>query len=299
MQFVQLAEFNRFVDSTIPLTWRKRWELIMPMLPITIVCGVTMAEIVALMTWLSDRNLLATLPVMALALITPTALLTGALELNLRLSHWTKRRLGLETNRIRITHAKYRNIPWKWIKGWLFEPLAERTDLAKVTVEYAIDRKGKRKRAWSIVLAQPEQTHALKSELDHLRERGILDAPIVELTEPATFQQKPFRFRGMVQLALALYFFVHGFPLVATGISQPEKDRQLSSDSTITEAQPRKPARYMARYFSSEKEVRQFFLVTGAALTGLGALFYIWGIATACKGRNPAQNNVTSKDDTL
>ncbi len=288
------------MDPSIPLTWRKRCELIKPGLPLLIVSGVVVAEIVALRIWLNGQDLLANLSLLLLALFGPTAGLLAASELALRINHWMKRQLRFGTKGIQITHAKYGNIRWNWIKRWLLEPVPEHPQLAKLTVRYAIDRKGKSQRHWSIVLAHPDQTRALKSELDHLRERGIMSAPVIELTEPATSQQKPFRFRlrGIVQLALALYFFIHGIPILATGISQPEGSQQQSSDSTLTEAQRQKQGRSMTRYFSSEKELRRFFLSKGATMTALGVLFYIWGMAVARKGRDSTQNNATSNDCT-
>ncbi|MCX7722464.1 MAG: hypothetical protein N2379_05320 [Verrucomicrobiae bacterium] len=289
MEFVQPASLNRLVDP--PLTWRKKLEVIKPLLPSIVVSGVIMAELVAFRLWAENKNILTNLPLVLLALLVPPAVCIAAIELNFHVNNWTKRRLRLGTKGIRITHAKHGNIRWEQVKRWLFAPVPDQPEHEMVTVEYTLDRSGRRIRSWRIVLAHPDQAQVLKTELNHLRERGITTAPVIELSEPIAPPERKLRVRGMVQAALALFFFAHAVPLLTTGLSSPDRHANQPLRAMPSEAAQEDRGRAVLRRFASQKEFRRACVIGGSVLAALSAAFYAWGLIAMWQAAKKAESN--------
>jgi len=275
MQLLQPAELNRFVDPTIPLSWAVRWGLIRPLWPLLLVSWVAVVEAVAIQLLLSEVSAESAISRMLIVTVAlPVGLLCG-LELSVRLGHWTARRLQIRDRGVRFSHAKHGNVPWKRVLLFRIQPISGQPGLAKLSIEYAIDKKAKRKRTWSIVLEHPDQTAALRAQLGQQRDRGVLQAPLVELPEPVESTKTPIRILGVGRGALGWYVLAHGLALLGAGLVLDRPDRQ--ERSTLPE-QRTKAFHTIAQHFSSAEQFRQFILLTGAGLTACGLGFYAWGM---------------------
>jgi len=244
MRIEQAAELNKHVDETIPLTWAVRLKMFRLVCPLLLLCSVQMMEIVLIRLWLSGRSFTDLVWLLLAAGIFPFALVFIATELTLRLHHRTKRTLELEKDAITITPSKISRVPSERVYAWWLEPVPMKTELRKFTVDYSPDKKGDSHRVWSMVLTQPDQTQALRLELDGLRLAGRKEVPLIELLEPRPRMQPP-RSRSMWLIAAAMYLLVHGMPLLFTGFS------------------------------SARSRLRGVFLVAGAAFTAVGAVLWI------------------------
>src|SRR5712671_4898808 len=280
MQFEQPAELNRYVDPTIPLTWAVRWRLTKPSLPMLICCLVLLVEQVAFRLWLNDRSLTSEFPLLLTCALFPIFFIPLVVEAQVRLAHQTKRRITLDAKRVLISPGKSNRITWKQISAWRFQPVPTVAGLTKLTVEYALGVKGKIRREWSMILRQPDQEHAFLSELDYFRQKESNSAPVVRLAEGAASTAANRSFRGMVAFALGFYLLLHGLPLFLVGLAPPTRHHDESSSTSRFSAKERaKLKRTVAQHFSSPEQFRVFLLVVGGGLTGLGAVFYFWGLS--------------------
>lgn len=281
MQLEQLAELNRYVDRTIPLTWEVRWRTLKPVLPILVFTSALLVEQAALRLWLNDRSVLSGLPLLAVCLLSPIVLVMGVAEVATRVTHRSKRTIQLEPERVSISPAKYNRIPWKQLKACQLEPIPGAAGLSKLTLSYSLGKGTKRAREWSMVLRQADQEHQFISELEHLRQRGVSSGQLVRLPAPTEIQRKSVRVRGMVAAALGLYFILHGLPLLGVGLLPPDRSPDESrSHSRFTAKETAKLRRVVRQAFSSPEQVHRFLLVVGGGLTALGAGLYFWGLST-------------------
>lgn len=296
MQIEQSAELNKHVDATIPLNWARRWQGLKPTLPLLIACSVLLVEQLAFRIWLDDRSLFSALPLLLACAFTPIALVMGAVEVQVRFRHRAKRWIKLEPKRVSICPAKYNRIAWSHIGAWRFEPLGNGiSGLTKMTLEYRLDRKGKIRREWSMVLSQPDQEHTLSAELEHFREVGLNAAEMSRLTEPRPTEPRPRRPHAMMALALGFWCFVHGLPLLGAGLLPPETHREEpSSRSHFTHGEIAKLQRTITRHFPDPRQFRGFLLVTGGGMTAVGASLYAWGLRS-CKSSGGAKSFPTQE----
>ena len=278
MQFEQTAELNRLVDATIPLTWAVRWKAIRPVLPMLACCSVLLVEQVAFRLWLNDRNFVAELPLLFACLMLPGVLVTLASEVQVRISHRSKRRIRLEPKRISITPAKCNRIPWKQVAAWRLEPLPHSPGFSKLTVEYSLAKGGKRPREWSMVLRQADQEHALLSELEYFRQKGSTASPVVRLNEPPPPRASNRRLRSMGAAALGLYLLLHGLPLLGVGLLPPDRGSHETRSSQFTSKETAKLRRFVLQTFASVEEFRRVMLAAAGGLTIMGAGLYFWGL---------------------
>src|SRR5881628_1435277 len=152
MLLVQARQFNKYVDSTIPLTWAVRWQIVRPLLPLLICVSIQMVELLAFRVWLNDRSFLGSLPMLLAAALTPLLMVWIGAELQIRARHYSKRTLKLDHKAVAINPAKLSRIAWKFISGWWVEAIPDEPQFAKLTLEYAPDKKQRVLREWSMVL---------------------------------------------------------------------------------------------------------------------------------------------------
>ena len=297
MQFEQAAELNRYVDATIPLSWEVRWKAIRPDLPMLACCSVLLVEQVAFRLWLNDRNFVAELPLLVACLILPGALVTLASEVQVRISHRSKRRIRFEPKRICITPAKCNRIPWKQVAELRLEPLPHAPGLSKLTVEYSLAKGGKRPREWSMVLRQADQEHALLSELEYFRQKGSNTSPVVHLNEPAPTRASNRRLRSMGAAALGLYLLLHGLPLLGVGLLPPDRNSHETHSSQFTSKETAKLKRFVLQTFASAEEFRRVMLAAGGGMTIIGAGLYFWGLSTPKRPGALAVSEIASSAD--
>jgi len=281
MQFEQPAELNKYIDTTIPLTWTVRWRAVKPVLPILVCCSVLFVERVAFQLWLNDRSLVSELPLLLVCSLFPVTLVLLAFEAQVRLTHRSKRKITLQPKRILISPAKYTRIAYKQVSRWRLEPLAGAPELTKLTLEYSFGRKSKLQREWSMVLRKTDQEHQFLSELELLRQMNSSAAPVVRLPEPFVLLKPQRRLRSMVAVAVGLYLLLHGFPLLLASVIPPTGHSDPSpSESRFSAKETAKLRRTVSRSFSSPQQFRIFVLVTGSTLTTLGGVLYFWGLSS-------------------
>ncbi len=279
MTIEQPSNLNRLVDDTIPLTWQVRWRSFRNVVPLLLFCSINGVEMMLLRLWLRHRPIVAEWPMLLLMAVFPFVLLFLAMELLLRLNHRTKRRLRFEPKWITITPTKQNRVRWERISAWRLEPVSGETDLARLTIEYRLNKKARYLRHWAMVLSQPDQVHALRAELERWRQVGKNTAALTELPKAMLVKQRA-RVRGMWLFALALYCLVHGFPLLGVGLSSSSsREERPAEESRLTPAEREKLGRLFVRYFKTPERYRRFLVLTGGGLTGMGVALYFWAFA--------------------
>ena len=137
-----------------------------------------------------------------------------------------------------------------------------------------------------MVLQHPGQTRALRSEFELLRKGGTQTPPLIENDEPEP-PRKPVRILGPILVAIALFFFSNGMPILAISLTGPEPRSNQDSPSTITTKEKEKLQQFVQGHFASREEFRRFGKLTGGGLTALGDGLYVWGFATMRKDSRP------------
>jgi len=282
MQFEQPAELNRYVDSSIPLTWAVRWRALKFGLPLLACGSIMLAEQVAFRLWLNDR-LSSELHLIAVCAVAPIFLIMLALELQLRIAHRTRRRLKLEAKQVSISPAKYNRVRFEKIIAWRLEPVAGRPEFKKLTLEYSLDKKRKVLREWSMVL-RTEQERAFLSEMEQLRQVGSITAEVVRLTQPLVRKKANRRLRSTAAVAVGFYFLMHGIPLLGGGLLPASgESEQPRAKSQLTDREKAKFREVVLKHFASPEEFRRFIVFAGGSLTVLGAGLYFSGLSAIRK----------------
>src|SRR5437899_1567082 len=200
MQFEQPADLNRYVDPSIPLTWRVRWQALKPSLPLILICGsLVLVEQVAFRLWLNGRSLRSELWLLVACALGPTFLVGLASEVQVRITHRSKRKLKLEAKQVSISPAKYNRVASDKIRAWRLEPVAEAPEFSKLTLEYSLDKKAKLVREWSMVL-RSEQERTFLSEMEQLGRTGSTATQVVRLTQPLARKKVNRRLRSTAAL---------------------------------------------------------------------------------------------------
>jgi len=289
MQFEQPPELNRYVDSTIPLTWAVRWRLLKPGLPLLCVCSLLMVEQAAFRLWLNDRSLLSALPLLLTCALFPVIFLPLVGEVQVRLAHRSKRSINLQAKRVSISPAKYNRIAWKQIRAWRLEPVASGPGLTKLTIDYALGNKGRMRREWSMILRQSDQEHAFLSELECSRQMGSNGAPVVRCVEQTMPQTSKRRVRSVVAFALGLYLLLHGLPLFLVGLTPPTRHSdEPQSNSRFSPKERAKLKEMVGRHFSSPQQFHVLLVALGGGLTALGGGLYFWSLSAGKRADRPA-----------
>jgi hypothetical protein len=286
MQFEQPAELNRYVDSTIPLTWSFRWKQYKLFLPVMVFCSAVMVDQLVFRLWLNDRSLISELPLICLAALFPAALFPLMIELQHTIMRRCKRTIKLEPKAVVIIPGPGKwGIAWKRVKWWRLEPVVNAPELAKLTLEYWRYKTGKQLREWSIALRQSDQVPGFLSELDSLRRTAGKAGEVAQLMEPSTPKTSNRPTRGGMRMMFGLFLFLHGFPLLFAGIffwhRQTNEGKPRFSPTELAKIQ-----RVVAAHFTSAGQLRHFFLIVGGSLTLLAAGFYFWGLSAMKRSRN-------------
>ena len=142
---------------------------------------------------------------------------------------------------------------------------------------------------WLELAALPRKRGHRRDCLEHLRQMGQAQAPVVELFHPMP-ARKPV-LTGLWAILIAYYIFVHSIPLLAVGVMPHDaKD----SPSHLTPAGLAKMERLMRPvirrlHISNTKELRMLFWVPGVILTCVGIGFLVWG--SKRQGDQTRENN--------
>ena len=125
MTIEQKAELNRFVDRSIPLTWKWRWRQIKTTLPIWLFILAWLVEVWLFRAWLSnDWHWDSPLVVFGgwLAII---LFVLGVAESQVRIEHRSKRLIKFQEKKIILKPCKSDSLPWKKPAKFQLEPIPE------------------------------------------------------------------------------------------------------------------------------------------------------------------------------
>ncbi len=279
MTVEQKPEFNRFVDSSIPLSWawrRRQFKIVLPIWCFIWACYFEMGVTAA---WLRDKLNLEFIADLMGGLFIFTAAMWPLIEIQVRWRHRSKRILRIKDKRIVVSPAKNGIVPWKNIARFQFEPIPELPDSQKLTI-YLRDLK-KRKQSerpfWMMVLEQSSQATDLASCFEVKRNEAGLDFEIVLLKEPAKpIQSKPFPIAGMSFMMAGMYFLLHGIPLLGVAL---EKHHGHSDDNgKLGEHAAAAIKNFVQQHFSNSQELHNSTLRLSISLIVVGLLFYFLGL---------------------
>jgi hypothetical protein len=271
----QKPELNRFVDPSIPLTWRYRWEQYRRLLPLILFCSVCLLDQALLHAWLADQMFLGVFVKIAVCGLAISLVLFLGLEFGIRSRHRSKRVIRIEDKGIYLKPSKRQLIRWKEVSAWLAEPIPQEPELSKLTVLLSQSKKPQ-KTAWSMVLDK-SQMRTMFAELELRKNIPPANFQIDILNEPSLPESRTrFSMAGLCLYLFGFYLLLHGGPLLLSGLTHGHSHGD-SGGSKFTSAEIEKLARFFQAHFSSKAEVRHFFIVAGSVLTGLGLVFMVWG----------------------
>ncbi len=278
MTVEQKPELNRFVDTSIPITWawrRRQFKFVLPIWCFIWVCYLEMGIIAA---WLNDKLAWDFISKLIGGLLAFTGIMWTLAEILVRLRQRSKRILKIEDKRIVVSPAKNGFVPWKKVCRFQFEPISELPNSRKLTI-FLCDFK-KRAQAerqfWMIVLEQSSQATELACCLESKRTETGSNFEIVSLKETAKpIQGRPFPFAGMSFTMAGMYFLLHGIPLLGVAL---EKNHGHSDGNRKLGAYAAAVIKHcVQQYFSNIQELHNFTLRLSIGLIVAGLFFYFLG----------------------
>jgi hypothetical protein len=273
MTFEQPASLNRFIVPPISFTWDYRWKLFKFFLPVLIVGFAPIVEGLLFQEWM--KGIWDLRPLLILVVI-PIMLLAGT-ELQLRLLQKRMRILKLGDSHVQIGSGLAHRIRWRLIIAWRFYTIPDEKNYQIATMEYKLGGTNQRRfRHHSIVLEAP-QIEPLISELKFRQQKDRLAFSISDQKSAwpvKSAEQK----RGRPTV---LYLYLAGLFLLIQGLPMLLIAQNIISHSPAPNVAPhlnKNLAKFVGEHFSSIAEFTHFLLVTGAILSGSGAILMIWSI---------------------
>jgi len=261
MIFEQPAELNQLACPPIPWSMERIRVFVKALIPLVVFFSLFIAEV----------RFIKGLPVMP-DLIGAFCSLVLVITLLVMLAQWLqnrcKRTLRLEEKGLKTSPRDQPTIRWSEVFRFQFEPTGPGLELTKFTIQHA-GRSASGLRCWSMILPDATQREALLSELTNRRQMNlekfnieVCDAPIPPL--------KAFKVRyALIWLILmSAFLLMNGLPMLMNGLRAPEDHSRYGT-------RDRRFNPYVvqwAKEFSNRDEMRRFFVITGAILTGTGAV---------------------------
>ena len=275
MTIEQKPELNRFVDTSAPLTWAKRWHGFKITLPIWVFIFSCITEMSVIGAWFSGR--LSWDYVMSVTVSVPVflAMFWGLIELQVWFHHRSKRILRVEEKRLVVSSAKRQFIRWKSVVKIQAEPAAENPALTKISVFTYFSKRMPEARNFVIVVEDAVKVRELLQLLDVKRQASGVDFKIVVLNQPAP----PRVAVSLSAFPLTVFFagfycLMHGLPLLGIALLPHKPDWQNIFDRNPE--QVAKLGHFMAKHFSSVAQLHNFYLMTGLLLTVAGIALMFW-----------------------
>jgi len=276
MTIEQKPELNRFVDPSIPLTWKWRWRQTTLLLPILLLALAFCVEVWLFKAWLSSDWRWDRLPVLVGIWLAMVVFISGTIEFQVRVRQRSKRVIQIKDDRIIIKPAKNQFVRWKHILKFQFEPIVESPNLMKLKL-ISTAKKGQPRTFWPMVLENPTRVRELigflqkkKAEMPAHFEIEVLDKPLLP-GPPARFP-----FLAMLLMSGGFFLLLHGLPLFLIGVANPGHD-DSENDLQLTPSEKAKLGQFLLKHFSSVEELRRSYIVAGGALTLFGLLLMIGG----------------------
>lgn len=294
----QPPALNRFVDDSIPLTWDYRWRALRPGLPLLVFCSFALVELVLFQSWLTDQFNPTQIPRFLCAALFPGLAIMLAFELRARFQPRSKRVLILKTKRVSFRPSRQPAMQWEQIRAFQFEPHQGKPQWTKITVEYALGRKGAVSGNWSLIVTKSEDRDALVSLLRSRQDAGPDRFEVRLLSKPATtVRHKAPSMVGIWLYSFGLYLFMHGFPLLCLAVPiKEEPPRSILRDEQVERKQANKLRRIIGSRFASARELRRFTLIVGGTVTAHALAFLMWGGVLMRRG-NAANSSLASPSE--
>ena len=293
MTVEQKPELNRLVDSSIPLTWAKRWSALKLTLPLWCFCFVCFCEMALLRAWMADKLTVDFIAVLIAGSVFLFLLVWGIVELQVYFEHRSKRIFEIGDKHIVVKPAKHRFLRWKEISKFQFEPIADAPGLTKLSV---FGKFGKiERRRFAMVLETPLRAGEIIRCLESKKAaaQAAFEIKILEQTAPDIPPQK-IRYIELSLCMGGIYLLLHGLPLIGVawrnGHPDPSQSSKMSATARVAWEY------FVLRHFSSAEEMRHAFLWTGIILTTMGIALYLSGLKLMKRGRlsAPDQNRPLS-----
>jgi hypothetical protein len=282
MTIEQKPELNRFVDSSIPVTWAMRWRAFKLALPVWIFACVCMMEVeilvnsgVGQLTWESGL-------VMAAGSVFMFAFFWGIIEAQLWFYGRSKRTMTIQDKRILMNSTKPLSFRWQYIARFQFEPIPENPPLTKLSVFVHHFRRIVRQ--FALVIENPAQVPEIIRQLESKRQATSADFKIVVLPKPAPTRADATPSVSAMSLTMAgSYLLLHGLPLL--GIALTPRPHIPDNNPAFRPGLATVMGQFLADHFSSVEKLRHFYLVVGIALTAAGLALIFWRMRL--DGRKP------------
>ena len=280
MTIEQKPELNRFVDPSIPLTWKYRWVQLKFMLPVWLLVLAFFVEIWVFGTWLAGKFLLQPSLATLGGLLAMILFVAGIMGIQIRARQRSKRVILFNEKGITIKPAKNSFVRWKQILKFQLVPITEAPGISALIL-YLRARSGRRQsqRAfWAMVLENPSQTQDLVRYLQTRKSETPTSYEIEILEGPGPAEQKspaPYLFLGMTLIMGGYFLLIHGGPMLLAIL---DRDHHDSGDGQ--KLSPEAAARiqhFIHRHFASKEEFRHFFLTLGIILIVSGVALMILG----------------------
>ena len=174
LEIIQPAVLNKYVDDSIPLRWKKRWETLRLLAPLVVVAVLFQVEVI-LLTGMFEGAPAVGARLLASIIGLPAAFL-GIAELSIRQTHWSRRKLRLDRKGVSWSHgnssARWK---WEWVKAFVFSEIAGEKETRKLTV-----RVQARKRTFekSLVISGADEVSKAEKFLEN---RKLVNAPFYEV----------------------------------------------------------------------------------------------------------------------
>lgn len=272
MTIEQKPELNRFVDSSIPVTWAKRWRAFKLALPVWVFACVCMMEMGVLVTTKDGRSACESALTLAASSVLMFALFWGLFELQICFYARSKRILTIKDKRIVMNPVKQPSMPWKSIAHFQFEPIPENLSLTKLSV--FVHHFKRIIKHFALVIENPAQVPAIIGELESKRHISATDFKIVvlEKPEPPPTAAMPSVLAMSLTVAGA-YLLAHGLVLLSIALMpRPHMDNNFGFRPGVVTVF----GQFLAEHFPSVEKLRHFYLGAGIILTLAGLALVFW-----------------------
>lgn len=264
------------MDDSIPITWSRRWrtlKLIGPVLAFITLSGLLLVGSTAFKSWVEGLPFeVSFFGILIAVLVLPGGVFLIS-EMQLRISHRSKRILEIGTKGIIIRHYERQNqIPWTSIYSIQIEPITGHSELSKINILFVSGKKSKIPKTWSIALERSTQLPQLVSELKR-RYQSQDSFAFQEFHEPLP-PGKPRPIPNLWPSMIGAFLLLLGLPLVFVTLSNHASD---SNNDPPKNEPPEAFQNFIYDHFKTPEELDRFFLITGSVLSGLGLLSTVWG----------------------
>jgi hypothetical protein len=288
---------NRFVDSTIPLTWTNRVRFLRPSGPLVLFACLLSAEAGGLRALAEGRPVVWITVVSALW---PALFFLLAAELCLRFQHCYKRKLELGPKKVTISppRSKCNSVKWELVRAWHFEPIPGQPDLCKLGFHFLPGKRARCIVSWFMVVPSPELRSALLGKLHARLSQSPGQFRILEAKEP--LEPPPRRqCAGVWLYVVGALLLLHGLGLL--GLGWVAKAAAQRAHDRVYQAQPAQPDRREAPLAPAKPiqrarlmQIMRLIWPCGWGLTVSGGALFIRSVVLLNRSRRAAEAELRS-----